>query len=57
MQFAMEDFDDDLTIIQLKADVFDLMDEPPALPFPLVRRKDGLDVARVYELTARRMSC
>ena len=49
----MEDFDDDLTTIQLRGDFLDSLDEPPALPFPLVRRKDGLDVARVYELTAR----
>lgn len=52
----MEDFDDDLTTIQLGNDVFDPPFEPPALPFPLVRRKDGLDIGRVYELTARRMS-
>ncbi len=51
----MEDFDDDLTTIRLRNDFFDRLPEPPALPFPLVRRKDGLDAASVYELTARRI--
>ncbi|HHH29371.1 MAG TPA: hypothetical protein ENK57_13640 [Polyangiaceae bacterium] len=33
-----DEFEDELTIIQLRGDVFEQHD-PPALPFPLVRRK------------------
>ena len=49
----MEDFDDDLTIIQLRDEMLDGLNDPPALPFPLVRRKRRLDLGIIYELTAR----
>lgn len=55
MNVVMEDdfdFEDELTVLLLTGELRKHPPEPPALPFPLVRRKPEHD--RALELTARR---
>jgi len=46
------DFEDELTVLLLTGELRKGAPEPPALPFPLVRRK--LDDDRALRLTAQR---
>jgi hypothetical protein len=54
MELAMEDFDDDLTVIELRGAALDDLEDPPALPFPLIRRKDDPDRDVILRLTVQR---
>ena len=55
MHSVMEDFDDDVTVIQLRGTALEELMDPPALPIPLIRRKDDPDRNIVLRLTAERM--
>ncbi|MCA9607205.1 MAG: hypothetical protein KC619_16475 [Myxococcales bacterium] len=52
----MEDFDDDLTTIELRGPALDDLVDPPALPFPLIRRKDDPDRNVILRLLMRRFA-
>ncbi|MCB9596772.1 MAG: hypothetical protein H6719_28880 [Sandaracinaceae bacterium] len=56
MQPAMEDFDDDMTVIDLRGAALDDLVEPPALPFLLTRRKDDPDRNVILRLLLRRLA-
>jgi len=52
MEHAMEWSDDEVTIIQVRDELLRACGEPPALPFPLVRRKLSDERGVVFALTA-----
>ncbi len=56
MELQMEDFDDDLTVIELRGNALDELVDPPALPFPLIRRKDDPDRDVILRLTLQRFA-
>ena len=52
MNYAMDGFDDEPTIIEVREELLTVGTEPPALPFPLLRRKRDLDAGIIFLLTA-----
>ena len=54
MEHAMEWFDDDVTVIQVREE-FLALPEPPPLPFPLIRRKAGRRRRGLFALLAKRL--
>lgn len=54
MEHAMEWFDDDVTVIQVREEFLALA-EPPALPFPLIRRKADRKPIGIFAMLAKRL--
>jgi len=52
MRYAMNGFDDEPTVIEVREELLRVGTEPPALPFPLLRRKVDLDAGIIFLLTA-----
>lgn len=54
MRYAMDWFDDEPTVIEVREELLRVGTEPPALPFPLLREKGDLDAGIIFLLTAAR---